>query len=496
MIDSWTLTISFVVLMGLALAVAPRNFRRSAGMTSVITTLGILGTFVGIALGLWRFNVADVQASIPELLEGLKVAFLTSIAGIVIGLAVRYINAQLDKRQKASSSEGATVDTLADLLRDQIESSEKQSEAMGQSLASIEKSLVGEGDATLITQIQKLRTTVIDKSDEGRHQLVAKCDEIIKEFNAFAEKVAEHNSKALIEALEQVIRDFNVKITEQFGDNFRQLNEAVGRMLTWQETYKSQMESLIERLNVSAGHLEHIDKDLREITDTVQAVMELTDELNNFLEATKLNVKILSESVEAHAKMAENARGAFPIIEDNLSKLTAEFADRVRSSIESGQQSVEEMKNVYKEHSAAVSQTSIELSAITTRAMNELSGKVEETIAQNTTAMNKQFEEMKSFTQEQSTIISELSREMSKAATKVVTELDGRIESLMNKNASVMAKQVEQLDKNLEQELKNSLNTLGSQLASLSRKFVDDYTPLTDKLREVVRLAEDGRHNS
>jgi hypothetical protein len=53
---------------------------------TVFTTLGILGTFVGIYFGLRQFNVNDVTASIPSLLEGLKTAFTTSIWGISLSL--------------------------------------------------------------------------------------------------------------------------------------------------------------------------------------------------------------------------------------------------------------------------------------------------------------------------------------------------------------------------------------------------------------------------
>ena len=45
------------------------------------------------------------------------------------------------------------------------------------------------------------------------------------------QKLSEMGSKALVEALRDVIRDFNTKITEQFGDNFKQLNEAVAKLL-------------------------------------------------------------------------------------------------------------------------------------------------------------------------------------------------------------------------------------------------------------------------
>ena len=40
-------------------------------------------------------------------------------------------------------------------------------------------------------------------------------------------------------------------------------------------------------------------------------------------------------------------------------------------------------------------------------------------------------------------------------------------------------------------EMKKALETLGGQLAALSGKFVQDYTPLTENLREVVKIARD-----
>ena len=53
---------------------------------SMFTTIGILGTFGGIAYGLWFFNTEDIEKSIPALLEGLKTAFFASIAGIALSI--------------------------------------------------------------------------------------------------------------------------------------------------------------------------------------------------------------------------------------------------------------------------------------------------------------------------------------------------------------------------------------------------------------------------
>ena len=43
----------------------------------------------------------------------------------------------------------------------------------------------------------------------------------------------------------------------------------------------------------------------------------------------------------------------------------------------------------------------------------------------------------------------------------------------------------------LKEKLKKAIETMGKHLAALSNQFVKDYSPLTDKLREVVKLAED-----
>jgi len=50
-------------------------------------------------------------------------------------------------------------------------------------------------------------------------------------------------------------------------------------------------------------------------------------------------------------------------------------------------------------------------------------------------------------------------------------------------------KQIVLLDKALEEELTKSIETLGRQLAALSQKFVQDYTPLTDRLQQLVRAS-------
>ena len=81
------------------------------------------------------------------------------------------------------------------------------------------------------------------------------------------------------------------------------------------------------------------------------------------------------------------------------------------------------------------------------------------------------------------------------------TAIDGDIEdqivaghTQMNKNLTDIAERIEEqvvrVDQAMEVELSKALTTFGQQLAALSEKFVADYAPLTDKLRDVVELAK------
>lgn len=60
----------------------------------VMTGLGILGTFVGLAFGLQNFDTASAETitnSIAPLMDGIKIAFHTSIYGMVFSLVYNFV---------------------------------------------------------------------------------------------------------------------------------------------------------------------------------------------------------------------------------------------------------------------------------------------------------------------------------------------------------------------------------------------------------------------
>lgn len=65
---------------------------------SVVSSLGVFGTFLGITVGLYHFDTTNLDASIPLLLSGLKTAFMTSLVGMSCSLILtRIVNWCFDK---------------------------------------------------------------------------------------------------------------------------------------------------------------------------------------------------------------------------------------------------------------------------------------------------------------------------------------------------------------------------------------------------------------
>ncbi len=84
---------------------------------SLLTSLGILGTFIGLMRGLGGLDVSDAaktMESIPQMIGGMTFAFMTSIAGISCSLIFNMLN-----RMALGSATGA-IDDFTDAFADLV----------------------------------------------------------------------------------------------------------------------------------------------------------------------------------------------------------------------------------------------------------------------------------------------------------------------------------------------------------------------------------------
>ena len=82
----------------------------------------------------------------------------------------------------------------------------------------------------------------------------------------------ENNQKVFIEALREVIKDFNEKITEQF-ENFKALNAAVEKLVVWQQQYKDELDQLKETQSQVAKDLSNSADNLVKLFQVRQVLL-------------------------------------------------------------------------------------------------------------------------------------------------------------------------------------------------------------------------------
>ena len=125
--------------------------------------------------------------------------------------------------------------------------------------------------------------------------------------------------------------------------------------------------------------------------------------------------------------------------------------------------------------------------------LTAFTSEVQNVLQLNMESMNSQTEMLKNTTNRINNNLDSVITDSTKRLEDISSNTAAQIREIIEEMEKVFEQKVEQLDKLLETELTKSLNSLGSQLITISERFSKDYTPLADKLREVVRIAERAR---
>lgn len=283
------------------------NVKNNNANKNEYTTLGMLGTFVGIAIGLCFFDTSNINQSLPQLLGGLQLAFWTSIAGLGSALYHKWHFFKFNE---------------------QIGEKDEQTDDLLKNIAKNIKVLGEDKESSIIGQLKLLRS----------------------DFGDFAKKVADSSAKsatkAIVEALTQVVKDFNSKITEQFGDNFKELNSAVEKLVIWQNEYKQYMESF-------KSNLELCNQSIKSNSQSIAKVPEFLENIQTVIKNADDEIVKLSKDLIEISDIANQARKSIPEIEDGVKRLAANTITETtvlsKRAIEAVQKSAENSKTLVEE---------------------------------------------------------------------------------------------------------------------------------------------------
>lgn len=302
-----------------------------------LTTLGIFATFFAIAMGLLEFNTSNITNSVPALLESMKTAFWASVFGVGSALTFKLRDILSTNHEEFSDNE--------------------------------------EFHQILIEELRGLR-------EENKELL----EQSIKSQNEALSKIAKSSSEELVKALQDVIKDFNAKINEQFGENFKQLNQAVEKIVVWQKQYTDYIDTSTNSLNQL---IENIEKSTNKLNSVIEQSNVITNNFNHIVENSK-NFVDVSKDLEITLGNLNTQRQAIQTQLTALSALVVQASDDLPKI---GSQ-ILNIATTMQSSSDEFNRKVINLTENTEKQTNALNRGIEEALTQSLTTLGGQLSAM------------------------------------------------------------------------------------------------------
>ena len=514
----------------------------SRNAVATLPSIGILGTFIGVLVAVSQFDTSPdgMVQSLGVIMQGLKIAFSTSIYGLAGSIIVRL---------NAGGNSDSNVEVGPDEILDAIRKGNSESKS---GFAKLVDAIAGDADGSLNNQLRLMRQDLTD----------------------FAKTVAEANTTAFIDALKEAIADFNQNLTEQFGENFAKLNEAVGKLLEWQENNKKDMESLRDTLDQFVKAAKDSSTAIQEIEKATATIPETVTGLANLLEKLDAQIEDIEQRLSAFAEISEKASSALPEIKEILveytdglrqsmdgvlnqvkeitdsqevgfNNLTASYesiATKIEESgkniedtftriasdldettsktsqlvIDTSTQIIDQNRAAAEEHERIIKDAALELKGnIQTAVENAVSDITNASSAANaelTRVMNEASNNASQILQSHSTSVENLKEQLSSVVTnfandfqsnlgqsmtsqeRALADFSDRLKNAYESSNSNLEKLVSnyfaEMQQRVDQTLDREMQELASRLGAISKRIADDYGPLTDQFRKIVELGD------
>ena len=578
--------------------------RFTAYAPTLLTSLGILGTFTGIVIGLLNFDPAQLDASIGKLLDGLKTAFITSITGMGAGILFKVLSTTLLKpAESESESEVGPADILAKLdeqtrlleaTRDAVAGSEESSlagqvkllrtdladrhrddrqafdafanhlwgqleeytqtlsksvteqvvQALTQVIADFNQritepflakldeqtrlleatrdAVAGSEESSLAGQVKLLRTDLTDRHRDDRQAFDAFADHLREQLKEVAQMLSQAATEQIVDALRQVIADFNQKITEQFGDNFKRLDASVQKLVEWQEHYRQQLEQLHALYEQSVQSVTKIDSAIEHIAESSSSIPNSMEKLAGIVETASHQLAELDRHLAAFEQLRDRAVEAVPQMQAHVEEITREISASVDAASEHYKALLENSDSYLKAQDDKAQEILATFTDSGVRIQRDLQAEHQQLLANSDSyskEQNAKSQEMLAVFMDASERVQRDTQSVQQQVADSVQRMQSQVEASVNevlgaqnqavsqgverlhehmrqsasRTGEAVNAQLEALDQLMNQEIERVMNEMGRALAQIAGKFTADYSELTEAMRGIVERGGRGR---
>jgi methyl-accepting chemotaxis protein len=347
------------------------NMRFYNALPNMLTGLGIIGTFIGLAVsiyiaapGLNSGNIDDAKEALNHLLSGASLAFITSIAGLVSSLLFSYFEKRkVHKFVRSCQHLISEIDARVEYFSAERLASKSLNESQKQSLAletfandlavSLGQVIEQQVSRPIVTAINELKEEQKSANDETLEKLISEFSNSItgaagEEMKAFASTMDSlstnleqqmnammENQKQMQEASQQAVVNMgeamaegSKQITEEINVAVSSLAEGISRSL---EAVSNQLnnaaEALSEKLGESISGFDVVLTRIQDVTDKYEKISENTtslhSELNFSIDKARETVSLAGEVNDAFNESIGELTG----FTENMSESSANIKD-------------------------------------------------------------------------------------------------------------------------------------------------------------------------
>lgn len=333
-------------------------------LPGILTGLGIIGTFLGLMLGLYSFDPGapeKVQQSVSGLIQDVLYAFIGSLAAIVCAMVVTHLEKKwlricyerLEKLTEAIDhlfTAGVGEEYLAELVRTNQESS-VQTRMLKDSLVTDLREMLQNLVETQVRESLKLAETLTGSYKESGTQMANQISQSIEtSFRAPLDKIAASvsaasgdQSKMVGTMLQDVMVAFMAKLEGTFGQQFQgmsvMLEQSVGAMQQMQSGFAALVDDLRSASTASSETIsQQLAKTLQNMHSS-QDVMQAS--MNQMVQTLQAAVESMgSQGVEAGSKIAAQLEQMYADGEARQQKMADQmdaFVHQLQNSVGQGQ---------------------------------------------------------------------------------------------------------------------------------------------------------------
>ncbi len=233
----------------------------------MLTGLGILGTFIGLSIGLQHFNTSgsteQMSASIEALMSGIKVAFHTSIFGMVFSLT---FNAVFKRKLYEGES------------------------AVQEFSHAFKKYVLPDTENNGMNQLISLQAEQLEAMDRMYVRVAEELGKIIDpQFDRLNKAVSEFETIMVrneTEAIRQIVETFITEMNSSLGNSFYQLSESVNEQYRSQKETAELMTDLLKTTGSNTATLHTINHETERLVTTLNSYTASIQTIQNELQKT------------------------------------------------------------------------------------------------------------------------------------------------------------------------------------------------------------------